>query len=148
MVLNGESIRGAELVTIKQGQKVPISYDEDCIVFYVDPTTDISVVEAEDDCLQTNQSFELHLVVYGNQTKKLTQSIKSNFYTEGVLSKLRNKGIGLLHIDPISNISEFINSTYVLRSDLRISFDCVFYDEKKIEDVAIENAIGTINTLG
>lgn len=145
MILNGESIRGAELATIKNGQKVPIGYDETCIVLYYTPLSDNSIVDTNfDDINTTLQSYELHLIVYGNQCKKVAQAIKSNLYSAKVLDILTDNGIGLLSIPYIQNNSTFINSnTYVLRNDISINFDCVFEDEKvlkqnNIDDIKID----------
>ena len=138
MIISGESIRGSELVTIKNGQKVPIGYDEDCIVHYVDPTDDISIVDTSSE-LSTIQSYELHLVIYGNNCKKVAQKIKSNLYTRVMLDELTENGIGLLEIKPVENTSDFMtDNTYVLRYDLRILFDCQFEDDRKIDEVELE----------
>lgn len=138
MIISGESIRGSELVTIKNGQKVPIGYDEDCIVHYVDPTDDMSIVDTSSE-LSTIQSYELHLVIYGNNCKKVAQKIKSNLYTREILDELTENGIGLLEIKPVENTSDFMtDNTYVLRYDLRILFDCQFEDDRKIDVVDIE----------
>ena len=138
MIISGESIRGSELVTIKNGQKVPIGYDEDCIVHYVDPTDDLSIVDTSSE-LSTIQSYELHLVIYGNNCKKVAQKIKSNLYTREILDELTENGIGLLGIKPVENTSDFMtDNTYVLRYDLRILFDCQFEDDRKIDVVDIE----------
>lgn len=138
MIISGESIRGSELVTIKNGQKVPIGYDEDCIVHYVDPTDDMSIVDTSSE-LSTIQSYELHLVIYGNNCKKVAQKIKSNLYTREMLDELTENGIGLLEIKPVENTSDFMtDNTYVLRYDLRILFDCQFEDDRKIDVVDIE----------
>lgn len=132
MIINGESIRGAELVTIRNGQKVPIGYDETCLVTYVDPIDDISVVEGYGG-VESVQSYEMHIIVYGNQCKKVAQKIKGNFYTRGILDVLNDNGIGLLSVQPIENASTFMTgNTYVMRNDLRIRFDCVFGDETAI----------------
>lgn len=138
MILSGESIRTPELVTIKNGQKVPIGYDEDCIVHYVDPTDDLSVVDTSKE-LSTIQSYELHLVVYGNNCKKVAQKIKSNIYTREVLDILTENGIGILEIKPVENTSDLMtDNTYVLRYDLRIVFDCQFEDDRVIETTNLE----------
>mgnify|MGYP006886776517 CR=1 FL=1 len=129
-VLNGESIRSPELVTVKNGQKVPIGYDETCIVFYCDQIDDISVVSTENGC-ETVQSYELHLIIYGNCCKKIAQAIKSNLYSREILDVLTENGIGLLSIPYIENTSEYmVDQTYVLRNDIRIRFDCCFEDKK------------------
>jgi hypothetical protein len=138
MILSGESIRTPELVTIKNGQKVPIGYDEDCIVHYVDPTDDLSMVDTSKE-LSTIQSYELHLVVYGNNCKKVAQKIKSNIYTREVLDMLTENGIGILEIKPVENTSDLMtDNTYVLRYDLRIVFDCQFEDDRAIESTSLE----------
>ena len=138
MILSGESIRTPELVTIKNGQKVPIGYDEDCIVHYVDPTDDLSMVDTSKE-LSTIQSYELHLVAYGNNCKKVAQEIKSNIYTREVLDMLTENGIGILEIKPVENTSELMtDNTYVLRYDLRIVFDCQFEDDRAIKVTNLE----------
>ena len=138
MILSGESIRTPELVTIKNNQKVPIGYDEDCIVHYVDPTDDLSMVDTSKE-LSTIQSYELHLVVYGNNCKKVAQKIKSNIYTREVLDMLTENGIGILEIKPVENTSDLMtDNTYVLRYDLRIVFDCQFEDDRAIESTNLE----------
>lgn len=140
MILNGESIRSPELVTIKNGQKVPIGYDEDCIIHYIDPTDKISVVDTSVE-LKTIQSYQLHLIVYGNNCKKIAQTIKSNLYTREALDLLSENGIGLLSIEPLENASEFMTeTTFVLRYDIKINFDCEFTDNRKFDIVNIENA--------
>lgn len=144
MIISGESIRGSELVTIKNEQKVPIGYDEDCIVHYVDPTDDMSIVDTSSE-LSTIQSYELHLVIYGNNCKKVAQKIKSNLYTRVMLDELTENGIGLLEIKPVENTSDFMtDNTYVLRYDLRILFDCQFEDDRKIDEVELEEFMNDI----
>ena len=138
LLLNGESIRGPELVRIKNGKKVPISQEDTVIIHYCDPIDDISMVDSSNP--STAQSYELHLIVYGNKCKKISQTIKSNLYTEGILDILRESGIGLLDIPTIQNTSNFIvEQTYILRSDIRIRFNCILEDEKIMKDIPIEN---------
>lgn len=138
MILNGESIRGPEFVTVKNGQKVPISYDENFIVFYIDPIDAISVVDGYGHAT-TVQSYELHLIVYGRDCKKVSQKIKSNMYTEGILDILRDNGIGLLSIPSVENTSNFmVSQTYILRNDVRIRFDCAFKDTQVKKDTIIK----------
>lgn len=148
MILNGESIRGPELVTVKNGQKVPIGYDEDCIVHWIDPIEDLSVIDDTEEENLTLQSYELHLAVYGNSSKKVSQKIRSELYAPGCLKHLRKNGISLLSTSSVENNSRFMTSqTYVLRYDLRIKFDCLFTDERTFtEDDIIDQKIG-VKTL-
>lgn len=138
MILNGESIRSPELVTVKNGQKVPIGYDETCIIHYCNPIDDISVVDTS-EVNETIQSYELHLVIYGNCCKKVSQLIKSNLYTRTILDELTENGIGILNIPSIENTSEFMmENTYILRNDIRIRFDCAFVDKTIVPSADIE----------
>lgn len=140
MILNGESIRSPELVTVKNGQKVPIGYDETCIIHYCDPIDDISVVDTS-NVNETIQSYELHLVIYGKCCKKVSQLIKSNLYTRNILDELTENGIGLLDIPSAENTSEFMTeNTYILRNDIRIRFDCAFVDKAVKPSETIEEA--------
>lgn len=139
-LLNGESIRSPELVTAKNGQKVPIGYDETCIIHYCDPIDDISVVDTS-NVNETIQSYELHLVIYGNCCKKVSQLIKSNLYTRNILDELTENGIGLLDIPSVENTSELMTeNTYILRNDIRIRFDCAFVDKAVKPSETIEEA--------
>lgn len=139
-VLNGESIRGAELATIKNSQKIPIGYNDSAIVFYCNQINDISVVDNTEDNNQTCQAYELHLIIYGNQCKKVSQEIKSNLYSTKILEWLRASGIGLLTIPYIQNTSTFLNgNTYVLRNDISVNFDCVFEDDRTIKEKNINS---------
>lgn len=138
-IINGESIRGAELVIVKNGKKVPIGIDETCIVTYLDPTSELSVVDSEKEPTII-QSYEWHLIIYGNCCRKVVQKIKTNFYLGTILDDLRENGISILRISEPTNTSEFITTdTYMLRSDLRINFNCTFVDENVEEDNKIEN---------
>jgi hypothetical protein len=140
MILSGESIRGPELVTIKNNQKVPIGYDEDCIIHYVDPTTDLNVIDTSTD-MKLIQSYELHLVIYGNNCKSVATKIITNLYTDEALELLREGGIGILKIDPLENTSEFLTTnTYVLRYDIKIQFNCQIEPERAFEQTEIEEA--------
>ena len=130
MILSGESIRGPELVTIKNGQKIPIGYDENCIVHYVDPTNDMNIIDTSTD-MKLIHSYELHLIVYGNDCKAVATKLITNLYTQEALDMLRDGGIGILKINPLENTSEFLTTnTYVLRYDIRILFDCQIEPER------------------
>lgn len=138
-ILNGESIRGPEFVTVKNGQKIPIGYDESFLVTYCDSIDDISITDSTDESLYASQSYELHIIVYGNQCKKLSQSIKNNLYSNEVLDILRNNDIGLLSIPSIENTSTFfVSQTYVLRSDIRIRFNIILADDRVLEREKLE----------
>lgn len=140
-IINGESIRGAELVKVKNGKKIPIGYDETCIVTYLNPTDQMSIVDASNSP-KTAQSYEFHAIIYGNDSKEVAQKIKNNLYIQPILETLRENGIGILSIDSPTNTSEFITSdTYMLRSDLRFSFNCILEDDS----IETENDIESIN---
>lgn len=144
MILSGESIRGPELVTIKNGQKVPIGYDEDCIIHYIDPTQDLSIIDNSSD-MKFIQSYELHLIVYGNNCKSVANKIVTNLYTPEILDTLRDGGIGILKIDPLENTSDFMtNNTYVLRYDIKIQYNCEFTPDRVIDETDLDEAIHDI----
>lgn len=147
-VLNGESVRGPEFVTIKNGQKIPIGYDESFLVTYCDPIDDISITDSSEESLYTNQSYELHVIVYGNQCKKLSQTIKNNLYANEILDILRDNDIGLLNVPVVENTSSFmVSQTYVLRSDIRIRFDIVLADDRVKERESINDSSITIHGI-
>lgn len=138
-ILNGESLRGPELVVIKDNKKIPISNTEIAIIHYLDPIDEISVVDSNSDLL-LNQSYELHLIIYGNRCRNVAQRIKSSIYSQTILEMLRDGGIGLLGIPSYENTSGFRpDNTYTLRYDVRIRFDCVLKTESLEDDIYIEN---------
>lgn len=147
-ILNGESLRGPELVVIKDNKKIPISNTEVAIIHYLDAIDEISIVDSNDKPL-INQSYELHLVIYGNDCRKIAQRIKSRIYNSEILRILREKGIGLLNIPSYENTSGFRpDNTYTLRYDVRIRFNCVLEDEELEEKVYIgevKKDMGVIN---
>lgn len=137
-ILNGESLRGPELVVIKNNKKIPISNAEIAIIHYLDAIDEISIVDSNDRPL-INQSYELHLIIYGNSCRKIAQRIKSRIYGSIILKMLREKGIGLLDIPSYENTSGFRpDNTYTLRYDVRIRFNCILEDEELEEKVYIE----------
>lgn len=139
-ILNGESLRGPELVVIKNNKKIPISNTEVAIIHYLDTIDEISIVDSNNDLL-LNQSYELHLIIYGDNCRSVAQKIKSSIYSQTILEILRNEGIGLLSIPSYENTSGFRpDNTYTLRYDVRIRFNCVLKsdileDNTYIEDV-------------
>lgn len=151
LILNGESIRGTELVTIKNGQKVPISLDDTCIIHYINPVDTINIIEPveNDDYIQTLQSYELHLVIYGNNSHNVVNNIKANIYSEYCSNTLRDNDISLLNIESIENTSDFkINQTYVLRYDVKINFDVIIENDKtEVENEYNDFEIGGLKTI-
>lgn len=146
-IINGESIRGAELVTIKNGQKVPIGYGETCIVTYVNPTDEMSIIQSEDTS-ETLQSYELHLIIFGDENKKMASKIKANFYQSYLLDTLREKGIDILRVGSIENGSEFLTSdTYVVRSDVRIAFNVIIENDMALVDNNIEESNNEVKSI-
>lgn len=134
-ILNGESIRGAELVTFKNGQKIPFTADDTFIIHYIKPLEELNVIETlnseDEDLIKTLQSYELHLVIYGNNSHDVITKIKSNIYTEYCNNYLRDNEISLMNITYIENTSDFkISQTYVLRYDMRVNFNVILETDK------------------
>lgn len=146
LIINGESIRGVELVYIKNAQRIPLTSKDNFIVFYLDYIDDISVTDSADSLL-TTQSYELHLIIYGDKCKVLSHTLKANIYSESVLNILRDNDIGLQDIPSIENTSNFINeNTYQFRNDMRIRFNCVIesdkiFDINEIDDILLDGRV-------
>ena len=153
LILNGESIRGPELVTIKNGQKVPFSLDDTCIIHYINPVDELSVINTINDddnsIIKHLQSYELHLVIYGNNSHDVVNKIKSNIYSEYCNNILRDNEISLLKIESIENTSDFkISQTFVLRYDVRIRFDVILEcDKVETEPEYNDFEIGGMKTI-
>lgn len=134
-VLNGESVRGVELVKILQGQEIPLHNEDVIVVFYVNDTEDINVVQGDETC----QSFDFHVIIYGNRCRKFSSKLRTNLYSEYIRSELGENGVELLNVSTPENTSEFIgNATYVLRSDLDILLNCVIKNKEVKEINSIE----------
>lgn len=140
-ILDGESVRGVELVKILQEQEVPLSNDDILVVFYNEPTNEIDVVENCESC----QSYNFHVIIYGAQCRKASQVLRGNFYTEFIKDTLSENGVSILDVSTPTSTSEFINNaSYMLRNDIVISYDCVITN-KRVEDIdeieSVENEL-------
>lgn len=143
-VLNGESVRGVELVKTLQEQEVPLSNKDILVVFYNEPTNEIDVVENCESC----QSYSFHVIIYGAQCRKASQVLRANFYTEFIKDTLSENGVSILDVSTPTSTSEFINNTsYILRNDIVISYNCVVVN-KRVEDIdeieSVENELSLI----
>lgn len=142
-IINGESIRGPELSIVKNGQKVPFTYDETAIVFYNDLTESPSIVSSYKEAVSL-QAYELHLIIYGNESKEIANLLYTNFYTRGVLDVLNDNGISLLQVNSPTNASSFrLESTYISRTDLRLTYNVLIETQQINKDVDI--SCGKIN---
>lgn len=134
-IINGESIRGPELVKVSNGQKIPFSPDDNFIVFYLDYDNSIAITEVEDD-EESVQTYLLHLIIYGRDSRRNMMRIKNKFYDPIYLEGLASNGIGLIRFENANDISDFVGSgTYILRTDLSILFNVVIEDDKEDENV-------------
>lgn len=84
--------------------------------------------------MTTIQSYDYHLMIYGNHSPIDAQKISSIFKRENIALSLHEKGIFITGVGGIEAINEFINNTLVLRRDLIIKIEARYIFEST-EDV-------------
>lgn len=141
-IINGESIRGAELVKVVNGQKVPFSPDDNFIVFYLTYDNSLEITQVIDN-EQSIQSYVLNLIVYGKETRKNTIKIKNKMYDPAYLDRLATNDIGIMKFSNTTDINDFMGGgTYILRSDLEILFNVVIEDDREEETIIDNGGVG------
>ena len=145
-VINADSIRGPELTKIENGQKVPYQPYENVIIFELSEDNSFSVVETfeKDNKVHSIDSYSLHLVIYGDDSRTISKKLKSRLLSQKTRSELSEQGISITSISQIEPSTEMINTTRYIRRDMTINFisELTFdlidtYEE--IETVRVDN---------
>ena len=124
LILNKDSIRGTNLSVIISNSKAysPNAGTEFLLFELLENPNDENFItkdEGENE-MMTIQNYDFHIIVYGNKSGEFAQKISAIFKQSDDALLLRDLGIYVHGVSPITSENEFINNTYILRKDLII----------------------------
>ena len=128
-VLNAITDYGVDL----QKQISPLVFESldktDCVVLFQlfgrSSTNNKSMTE-DDDSITYYKSYELKLILYGNDGTDYANKIVARFRTENCRNNLLSQGVYLEQITYPETINEFINGSMWIRNDVSIYIGCKF----------------------
>ena len=137
-ILNADSVRGTDLSQyISSSETYAPDVSDSFLIFELleNQNGDHFVTKGEDDSMITIQSYDYHLMIYGNSSPTDAQKISAVFKKENIALSLRDEGIFVNGVTGVEAINEFINNTYILRRDLIIKIQTryVFENKENIE---------------
>lgn len=146
-VLNAISIRGQDLSKLIEG-KIYESYDvSDLFIIFekvFNPSSTDNVSMTENDGSITNYlSFYIKVLIYGNNSNNVASKIKSRLLTSKVRNDLDFKGIHIFSISNPESMTEFINNTLWIRTDLTLNISC----RQIVSQVEEDYEMDTINNI-
>lgn len=129
-VINAVTARGPDLLDMLNNlESYSFDLKDSFIVFELIETTssDDNYYTTElDDSLSSYTNYNFKMIIYGNYSHDLGQTLLLRFRSASVSLDLRNQGIYIKDVDyPISN-NEFINNTYWPRVDMSINIQTRF----------------------
>lgn len=99
--------------------------------------SDFNMTETDDDDkIHVYSHYRIHIIIYGDNCRNLSNILISRFQTEFVRQKLFDEGLCLDSISYPQGIQEYINNVMWLRSDfdINISFEMKINQITKFED--------------
>ena len=130
-ILNADSIRGTDLSEIISGTEMyspGVSTSFLLFELLENQNGDHFITSGEtNNNMMTIQSYNYHIMIYGNQAPTDAQKISTLFKQSDSALELRDSGIFIKGVSSIEPINEFINNTLILRRDLLINLQ-VRYD--------------------
>jgi hypothetical protein len=147
-IINSDSIHGAELTKIVDGEKVPYSTTDNIIVFDFYETNGVDIIETdEDDVVHTVNSYAMHLVIYGDKARTVALTLKARLLSPTMIQRLARQGVSISSISQISSTTENINTAIYIRRDMTINFIShitisqvdVDYDVEELQEVNATN---------
>lgn len=138
LIINGDSLYGPdvfkEIEDLLQGQyeeESPVVTDTFIVFEYKENEDDnyvASMVSQTETTtvMETVATYSLYLKIYGNSCHNYAQKIFSIFKTPIIAENLRNSGVYINGVEPITSGTEFINLERWQRSDLEIKTICRF----------------------
>lgn len=158
-ILNADSIRGTDLSEmIGESQAYSPNASKTFMLFELieNQEEDNYVTKGKTSTeMETIQTYNFHLKIYGNNSPTDAQRIASCFKQENNALDLRENGIFIRGVSKIEPINEFINDTLILRRDLIIKLesrhvfqnigeDVGYFNENENIEVIVKN-LSTIN---
>lgn len=126
-VLNALSIRGVDLEKlVTQLKYTSIDTADILILFEVENRDDgYNETYSYPTYVESYSSYRVNIIIYGNNSKTISQKLKARFETMKVRERLQEQGIYLEGVSKISSINEYMNETMWLRSDLSFDISCL-----------------------
>lgn len=123
-ILNADSIRGTDISeAISSTEMYSPEASPSFVLFELledQNDANFSTKGEEESDMDRIQSYNFHLMIYGNSSPMDAQKISSLFKQPDCALYLRDCGIFISGVDPVEAINEFINNTLLLRRDLII----------------------------
>ena len=143
-ILNADSIRGTDLgELINDHEQYSPEVSSSFLLFELveDQDGENYLTKGEvETTMMTIQSYNFHIMIYGNTAPTDAQKISSLFKQESDALSLRDLGIFIKGVSPIEAINEFINNTLLLRRDIIVHLQVRYQFEGIGEEVGDFNS--------
>lgn len=126
-IVNLVSISGVDLgELISESEQYSINASDSFLLFeLLENNSDNYVTKgSKNDQMEYIQSYDFHIIVYGNNAPVDCQKISALFKQENIALFLRDNGIYIKGVSPIDPRTEFINNTLIVRRDLMVRIYC------------------------
>ena len=108
---------------------------------------DNDMSETNNDRIEYYKSFEIYVIIYGDNSTNIANNIVARFRTELVRTDLQTKSIYLETISDPTKLNEYKNETMWLRNDISIDIRCKLSINAIVEDYEFDtlNKIEILN---
>ena len=120
-IINGESIRGADLRKKCGTEMIPYSPEDDFIVFQLQTANEPNVTFADSKSIMNCTSLVMQMSIYGNHSLDVANNLKTKIQGEYFKDKLCEEGFVFLRFETTNPIREFVNDTLYIRVDTSFS---------------------------
>ena len=149
-ILNAASIRGADLSEMISSSKAysPMAKTAFMLFELVENREEDYITKGEKTTsMSTIQTFDLHLMIYGNASPSAAQQVSAAFKREENAMALRDLGIFVNGVVPVEAVNEFINNTWLLRRDVVIRLQARFEFDDPASDPGVFDDAQTIQAI-
>lgn len=105
---------------------------------------DADMSETEDDeSISYYKSFKIYVIIYGDNSTNLANTLSARFRTERVRRQLQSEGLYLETISDSQKINEYKNETMWIRNDIEIDISC----HLSIQPTTNDDTLDTLNDI-
>ena len=123
-VRNSMSLYGTELNKEINTDIFDTLTQDDCLLLFdLESNEDLSISENFEDKVKLWKSYEVHIMIYGEDSDTLANKLVSRLRTEEVRIILASQGVHFNRIDNVTTLHEFENEVIWLRSDFSMLID-------------------------
>lgn len=124
-ILNAQSIRGPELVKYIEETKEKSPELSDLFIIFDNNFTNenLNFTEKENDKLRILGSFEIYVIIYGDNSNKLGSILKARLESSKCNYDLLRQGIHLTGVSRVNESTDFIKETIWPKVDFHIYFE-------------------------